>query len=169
MNETRSAIPNSRADFWSSGSKGPSPAIVSVAFGCCFKNVEKARRVTGRPFFSINRPACTNRQSPFFGIARSRKGNSSSGIPVRWISIFSGSQPRSTTARRSDSDLTRTSVDCVEHLHSCFSIGRLVHVDHDIGAVEGNNRWMFPRPNQRQEMHRDVAKVNVQKTRARFA
>src|SRR4029077_10867824 len=57
---------------------------------------------------------------------------------------------------------------CVQHLQSRFSIGPLIHVDQDIGAVEGNNRGMFPRPNQRQEMHRDVAKVNVQKTRARF-
>src|SRR5207249_3974138 len=39
---------------------------------------------------------------------------------------------------------------------------------HDISAVEGNYRWIFPRLNQRQEMHSDVAKVDVQKMRARF-
>ena len=56
----------------------------------------------------------------------------------------------------------------VEHLQSRFSMGRLIHIDHYIGAVEGNNRRMFPRANQRQEMHRDVAKVDVQEPRARF-
>src|SRR5262245_56526213 len=53
----------------------------------------------------------------------------------------------------------------VEHVQGRFSISWLIHVDHNISAVEGNNRRALPPPNQWQEMHSDVSKVNMQKAR----
>src|ERR1700746_381481 len=50
----------------------------------------------------------------------------------------------------------------VKHLPCGTSIRRFVHIHHYIGAVKGNDRWFVPCANQRQEVHRDVAEVNVQ-------
>src|SRR5205823_9252904 len=56
----------------------------------------------------------------------------------------------------------------LKHLFSGGSISGLVHVDHHIRAVKGNNRWFAPCANKRQEMHSDVTEVNMQETRIGF-
>src|SRR5437773_11121492 len=51
---------------------------------------------------------------------------------------------------------------CGEHLSRSLSIGGLVHLHRDIGAVKGDDRRLFPGANQRQKMDGDLTEINVQ-------
>ena len=84
---------------------------------------------------------------------------------MRWISIFFRVATKIGNCAPQRFGANQNQLHCFEHLLRGLSIGRLIHVHRDIGAVKGNDRRIFPRANQRQQMDGDLAEVNVQKPR----
>ncbi len=82
---------------------------------------------------------------------------------MRWIRIFSHGTAETDQAVAERSGADKDEPGEVQHLHGRVAISGLVHVDHDIGAVERDHDRPGPGAQEREQMHRDVPKIDVEK------
>ena len=89
-------------------------------------------------------------------------------MPVRWSRIFAGGTADIDQGAAERFRAHEDEPDRVEHLLRGRAIGRLFQIHHYVGAVKRNHRGPGPGADQREQMDRDMAEVNVQQLRLLF-
>ncbi len=120
------------------------------------------------PFLAMSRPAWSKRQRAIAGeLARLERNFIERDAGALHADLFARAaeiDQRIGERFRADED----EADRCQHFFRGGAVGGLVEIDQDIGAVEGDDAGFVPRANERQQMHRDVAEVDVEQFGARI-